>query len=124
MKKNISLKRKPKLYNELFPTTSYTKILKTLSKQRKSADFIDIVPRRLFFGGPQKIAITSSPNYYQKKQRFTMRKNQEEHGPDSCKFGEIIQKLYANEPNQTSPKPPPPHAPSHMASIFRGFSTW
>ncbi len=45
----------------------------------------------------------------------------------SCKFGEIIKKLKAveeNEPNQISPKRLPPHAPSQMASIFRGFSTW
>jgi hypothetical protein len=41
-----------------------------------------IVPRRLFFAAPQRISITSSPNYYQKNQRFTTRKNQEEHGPD------------------------------------------
>ncbi len=41
-----------------------------------------IVPRRLFFAAPQRIAITSSPNYYQKMQRSTTRKNQEEHGPD------------------------------------------
>ncbi len=40
------------------------------------------VPRRLFFGAQHRIAITSSPNYYKKMQRFTTRKNQEEHGPD------------------------------------------
>ena len=40
------------------------------------------VPRRLFFAAQQRIAITSSPNYYQKMQRSTMRKNQEEHGPE------------------------------------------
>jgi hypothetical protein len=40
------------------------------------------VPRRLFFAAPQRIAITLSPNYYQKNHRFTTRKNQEEHGPD------------------------------------------
>ncbi len=40
------------------------------------------VPRRLFFAAQQRIAITSSPNYYKKMQRFTRRKNQEEHGPD------------------------------------------
>jgi len=43
---------------------------------------IYIVPRRLFFAAQQRIAITSSPNYYQKMQRFTTRKNQEEHGPE------------------------------------------
>jgi hypothetical protein len=30
----------------------------------------------------ERIAITLSPNYYKKMQRFTTRKNQEEHGPD------------------------------------------
>ena len=43
---------------------------------------IIFVPRRLFFAAQQRIAITLSPNYYQKIQRFTTRKNQEEHGPD------------------------------------------
>jgi hypothetical protein len=41
-----------------------------------------IVPRRLSFAAPQRIAITLSPNYYQKMQRSTTRKNQEEHGPE------------------------------------------
>ncbi len=41
-----------------------------------------IVPRRLFFAAPQRIAITSSPKYYQKMQRSITRKNQEEHGPE------------------------------------------
>ena len=36
----------------------------------------------IFFAAPQRIAITLSPNYYQKMQRSTTRKNQEEHGPD------------------------------------------
>ena len=40
------------------------------------------VPPRLFFAAPQRIAITLIPIYYQKKQRFTTRKNEEEHGPD------------------------------------------
>ncbi|MFN9983673.1 MAG: hypothetical protein ACK53Y_27355, partial [bacterium] len=40
------------------------------------------VTRRLFFAAQQRIAITLSPNYYKKMQRFTTRKNQEEHGPD------------------------------------------
>ena len=40
------------------------------------------VPRRLFFAAPQRIAITLSPNYYQKMQRSITRKNQEEHGPE------------------------------------------
>ncbi len=44
--------------------------------------FFTGVPRRLFFAAQQRIAITLSPNYYQKMQRFTTRKNQEEHGPD------------------------------------------
>ena len=35
-----------------------------------------------FFAAQQRIAITLSPNYYQKMQRFTTRKNQEEHGQD------------------------------------------
>jgi len=43
---------------------------------------IIIVPRRLFFAAQQRIAITLSPNYYQKMRCFTTRKNQEEHGPD------------------------------------------
>ena len=41
-----------------------------------------IAPRRLFFAAQQRIAITLSPNYYQKMRCFTTRKNQEEHGPD------------------------------------------
>jgi hypothetical protein len=41
-----------------------------------------VVPRRLFVAAQQRIAITLSPNYYQNIQRFTTRKNQEEHGPD------------------------------------------
>jgi hypothetical protein len=40
------------------------------------------VPQRIFFAAQQRIAITLSPNYYKKMQRFTTRKNQEEHGPD------------------------------------------
>ncbi len=40
------------------------------------------VLRRLFFAAPQRIAITSSPKYYQKMQRSITRKNQEEHGPE------------------------------------------
>jgi hypothetical protein len=43
---------------------------------------IKLVPRRLFFAAQQRIAITLSPYYYQNIQRFTTRKNQEEHGPD------------------------------------------
>ncbi len=39
-------------------------------------------PRRLFFAAPQRIAITSSPKYYQKMQRSITRKNQEEYGPE------------------------------------------
>ena len=42
----------------------------------------EVVPRRLFFAAPQRIAITLSPNYYKKMQRSTTRKNQEEHGPE------------------------------------------
>ncbi len=38
------------------------------------------MPRRLFFAAQQRIAFTLSPNYYQKTQHFTTRKNQEEHG--------------------------------------------
>jgi hypothetical protein len=41
-----------------------------------------LVPRRLFFAAQQRIAITLSPEYYQKMQRSTTRKNQEEHGPE------------------------------------------
>jgi hypothetical protein len=41
-----------------------------------------IVPRMLFFAAQQRIAITLSPEYYQKMQRSKMRKNQEEHGPE------------------------------------------
>jgi hypothetical protein len=41
-----------------------------------------VVLQRLFFAAQKRIAITLSPNYYQKIQRFTTRKNQEEHGPD------------------------------------------
>jgi hypothetical protein len=41
-----------------------------------------IVPRRLFFAAPQRIAITLSPKYYQKMQHSITRKNQEEHGPE------------------------------------------
>ncbi len=40
------------------------------------------VSGRLFFAAQQRIAITLSPNYYQKMRCFTTRKNQEEHGPD------------------------------------------
>ena len=35
-----------------------------------------------FFAAQQRIAITLSPEYYQKMQRSTTRKNQEEHGPE------------------------------------------
>ncbi len=41
-----------------------------------------IVPRRLFFAAQQRIAITWSPEYYQKMRCFITRKNQKEHGPD------------------------------------------
>ncbi len=40
------------------------------------------VPQRLFFAAQQRIAITLSPEYYQKMQRSTTRMNQEEHGPE------------------------------------------
>ncbi len=43
---------------------------------------IPIVPRRLFFAAQLRIAITWSPNYYQKMQRSITRKNQKEYGPD------------------------------------------
>jgi hypothetical protein len=43
---------------------------------------VHCVPRRLFFAAQHRIAITSSPNYYQKIQHFTRRRNQEAHGPD------------------------------------------
>ncbi len=42
----------------------------------------DIVPRRLFFAAQQRIAMTLSPEYYQKMQRSTTGKNQEQHGPE------------------------------------------
>jgi hypothetical protein len=41
-----------------------------------------IVPWRLFFAAQQRIAITLSPEYYQKMQRSTTRRNQEENGPE------------------------------------------
>jgi hypothetical protein len=44
--------------------------------------FLGPVPRRLFFAAQQRIAITLSPEYYQRMQRSTTRKNQEEHGPE------------------------------------------
>ncbi len=40
------------------------------------------VPRRLCFAAQQRIAITWSPNFYKKMQRFTTRKNQKENRPD------------------------------------------
>ncbi len=49
---------------------------------KKSKSLFPTVPRRLFFAAQQRIAITWSPNYYKKMQRFTTRKNQKEHGPD------------------------------------------
>ncbi len=51
------------------------------------------VPRRLFFAAPQRIAITSSPNYYQKMQRSTQERIEKNMAQMSCKFGEIIKKL-------------------------------
>ena len=56
--------------------------LKVLSSKMDLAKSTVVVPRRLFFAAQQRIAITLIPNYYQKMQRFTTRKNQEEHGPD------------------------------------------
>ncbi len=41
-----------------------------------------VVPRRLFFGAQQRIAITWRPKYYKKKRCFITRKNQKEYGPD------------------------------------------
>ncbi len=84
------------------------------------------VPRRLFFAAQQRKVITLSPNYYQKMQHFTTRKNQEEHGPDVMysKFGEIIKNYcrWENEPNQTSCKrPPPPPAKSNGECFWRVF---
>jgi hypothetical protein len=38
--------------------------------------------RRLFFAAQQRIAITLSPEYYQKMQRSITKNNQEEHGPE------------------------------------------
>jgi hypothetical protein len=70
-----------------------------------------IVARRLFFAAQQRIAITLSPNYYQKMQRFTTRKNQEEHGPDVKSVWRNHQKTVAVEKmSQTKPHasvPPP-----------------
>jgi hypothetical protein len=61
-------------------TLAFPKIVK---KSLKTEDiFTLLVPRRLFFAAPQRIAITLGPNYYKKMQRSTTRKNQEEHGPD------------------------------------------
>ncbi len=72
-----------------------------------------VLPRRLFFAAPQRIAITSSPKYYQKNQHFTRRKNQEEHGPDVMKVRRNHQKTISRwrkwaKPNLTQGPPPPP----------------
>ncbi len=59
----------------------------------KTYRLLVLVPRRLFFAAQQRIAITSSPNYYQKihvLQRERIKKNMAQM---SCKFGEIIKKL-------------------------------
>jgi hypothetical protein len=53
-----------------------------LSRVRCGLVGCGIVPGRLFFAAPQRIAITSSPKYYQKMQHSITRKNQEEHGPE------------------------------------------
>jgi hypothetical protein len=45
------------------------------------------VPRRLFFAAPQRIAITSSPNKYQKMRCFITRKNQEETAEETFEWG-------------------------------------
>ncbi len=85
------------------------------------------MPRRLFFAAQQRIAITLSPDYYQKMQRFTRRKNQEEHGPDVMLVWRNHQKTIAVEKmRQTKPHAsvPLPHPPSQMASISGGFSMW
>ncbi len=86
------------------------------------------VPRRLFFAALQRIAITSSPNYYQKMRCFTTRKNQEEHGPDVMYSTVSLEKSsknysrWENEPNQTSCKrPPPPPAKSNGEYFWRVF---
>ncbi len=83
------------------------------------------VARRLFFAAQQRIAITSSPNYYKKIQRFTTRKNQE-HGPDVMQVWRNHQKTIAVEKmSQTKPHASValPHPPSQMAIISGGFST-
>jgi hypothetical protein len=88
---------------------------------------IAFVLRRLFFAAQQRIAITLSPEYYQKMQRSTTRKNQEEHGPEVKYVWRNYQKTIAVEKmSQTKPQAsvPLPHLPSQMASIFRGVSTW
>jgi hypothetical protein len=88
---------------------------------------VHCVPGSLFFAAEQRIAITLSPNYYQKMQRFTTRKNQEEHGPDVMSLWRNHQKTIAVEKmSQTKPNVcvPLPYPPSQMASISGGFSTW
>jgi len=69
-------------YTEKCPSLVYAYSLACGTYYTVHSEMKVFVPRRLFFAAPQRIAITLSPIYYQKKQRFTTRKNQEEHGPD------------------------------------------
>ncbi len=55
---------------------------RSLKMFKKNAAYTVFVPRRLFFAAQQRIAITWSPNYYQKMCCFITRKNQKEYRPD------------------------------------------
>jgi hypothetical protein len=99
----------------------------TLGQLQLAMWMLGYVPQRLFFAAQQRKAITLSPNYYKKIQRFTTRKNQEEHGPDVMLVWRKHQKTIAVEKmSQTKPHAsvPLPHPPIQMVSVSGGFSTW
>ena len=57
-------------------------MLTTVKAQMLNEPYIHNIGVKIMNASQQRIAITSSPNYYQKMQRSTTRKNQEEHGPE------------------------------------------
>jgi hypothetical protein len=79
------------------------------------------VPRRLFFAAPQRIAITLSPNYYQKNQRFTTRRTWPRCHVSlekSSKNYKPLKKMSQTKPHPSVPPPPAKSDGEYFPQVF------